>query len=452
MKKVYIIFDIGKTNKKYFLFDENYNILEQESIKFKEINDDDGYPCDDLAAICEWIKASVSKVLANDMYEVLGLNFSTYGASLVHIDSNGKVVTPFYNYLKPLDEKVSKSFFDKYGPKSDFEFLTGSPSNDCLLNSGMQLYWLKTMKPEIFDQICHSLHFPQYLSYLFTSEVWAEYTSVGCHTALWDYTNGHCHKWIKENGMNHLLPIVKPTNQKYSVTIDDKNVEIGIGIHDSSAALVPYLQLSNEPFILLSTGTWSVSLNPFFEGMLSAEDVEKGCLNYLRPDGKVVRAGRIMLGEEYATQVEKLSKIYNKDNNYHTSLMFDKELFLSAVAQSESYFKFKYIDSNKEVTGKISHFSSFDQAYTQLMFELVKAQEESLIIAKGDSNINRIYVDGGFIDNDIFLKILASQLSQFEIYASSMPNGSALGALLIMEDKKDITVLNNQLRLILPNK
>jgi hypothetical protein len=32
-----------------------------------------------------------------------------------------------------------------------------------------------------------------------------------------------------------------------------------------------------------------------------------------------------------------------------------------------------------------------------------------------------------------------------------MPNGSALGAILIMDDKKDIAALNNQLRLILPN-
>ncbi|HMP31381.1 MAG TPA: FGGY family carbohydrate kinase, partial [Saprospiraceae bacterium] len=214
-KKVYIIFDIGKTNKKYFLFDENLSIVEQYIFKFEEIVDDDGYPCDDIIAISEWVRSSVTKVLANDLYQVLGLNFSTYGASLVNIDAMGEIVTPFYNYLKPLYENISKTFFKKHGPRLDIEISTGSPSNDCLLNSGMQLFWLKAEKPRLFEEIRYSLHFPQFLSYLFTSKVCAEYTSIGCHTALWDYTHNQYHKWIKTEGINHLLPTIEASSKNF---------------------------------------------------------------------------------------------------------------------------------------------------------------------------------------------------------------------------------------------
>ena len=56
-----------------------------------------------------------------------------------------------------------------------------------MLNSGLQLYWLKKTKPEVFKKIKYSLHLPQYLSYIFTGIPLSEYTSIGCHTALWDY-------------------------------------------------------------------------------------------------------------------------------------------------------------------------------------------------------------------------------------------------------------------------
>ena len=55
------------------------------------------------------------------------------------------------------------------------------------LNSGKQLYWLKYKRPEIFKKIKKTLHLPQYLSYVFTGEMYSEYTSIGCHTVLWDY-------------------------------------------------------------------------------------------------------------------------------------------------------------------------------------------------------------------------------------------------------------------------
>jgi glycerol kinase len=46
-QNVIAIFDVGKTNKKLFLFDERYNILSEESIKFEETKNEDDFPCED---------------------------------------------------------------------------------------------------------------------------------------------------------------------------------------------------------------------------------------------------------------------------------------------------------------------------------------------------------------------------------------------------------------------
>ena len=45
---VIAIFDIGKTNKKLFLFDENYKIVFEKSARFTETTDEDGFPCENL--------------------------------------------------------------------------------------------------------------------------------------------------------------------------------------------------------------------------------------------------------------------------------------------------------------------------------------------------------------------------------------------------------------------
>ena len=99
----------------------------------------------------------------SNKYHIKAINFSTYGASFVHLDKNGKIITPLYNYLKPIPDEIVAEFDQKYGNISD---VTGSPQSG-MLNSGMQLYWLKKSQPEVFKKIKYALHFPQYISYLF---------------------------------------------------------------------------------------------------------------------------------------------------------------------------------------------------------------------------------------------------------------------------------------------
>ena len=193
--KVTAVFDIGKTNKKFFLFDADYKEVYKEYIQFDEIKDEDGYPAENLPALQKWLKSVFNKILATQDYEVESINFSSYGASFVHLDDNGNPLTPLYNYTKPLEQSLLDDFIEKYGPKDEFLKITGC-SDLSMLNSGLQLYWLKHHKPEVFSKIKYTLHLPQYLSYIFTGIPLSEYTSIGCHTALWDYQKKDYHSWV----------------------------------------------------------------------------------------------------------------------------------------------------------------------------------------------------------------------------------------------------------------
>ena len=56
------IFDIGKTNKKLLLFDAHYKMVYEESKQLAEITDEDGFACEDVAALTQWIKESFDKI------------------------------------------------------------------------------------------------------------------------------------------------------------------------------------------------------------------------------------------------------------------------------------------------------------------------------------------------------------------------------------------------------
>lgn len=436
MVKVNAVFDIGKTNKKFFLFDDDYNEVHREYTDLPLTVDEDGFEAEDLDALRHWIEHTLDSILEHQDFDVKTLNFSSYGASLVHLDYKGKPLTPLYNYTKAIPEQITNQFYEKYGDALTIAAQTASPQSG-MLNSGMQLYWLKHTKPEIFSRIKYSLHLPQYLSYLFTGIPVSEYTSIGCHTNLWDYDAEDYHSWVHAEGIDRILPPIVPTSASINTTYKDKKIKIGVGIHDSSSALLPYILSKKKPFLLLSTGTWSIALNPYNPESLTPQDVENNTLNYLRIDGRRVKASRFFMGNEYKVQVELLTDYYKKEYGYHRRVQFDPGIYLKLIEKPAVYFKFEGIALKRlpQATA-LEPFASFEEAYHQLMIELMELQIDTINNAIGSSDIKTIYIDGGFTDNDVFMKLMSHHYSSFKVLSTHSPLGSALGAAMVISDRQ----------------
>lgn len=404
------IFDIGKTNKKFFLFDENLQIYAKEYINLPEIQDEEGFACEDVHALKKWVKDTFEKYASEPIY---GLNFSTYGASFVHLDAHGEPITPLYNYTKPLEKEVEQLFFSTYNKDGGIEGLTGSFKAG-FLNSGLQLFWLKHKRERIFQRVKTSLHLPQYLAYLFGQAPISEFTSIGCHTMLWDFEKKDYHQWVYTEKLQEKLAPIVPTNH-----YQQNGITVGVGVHDSSAALFAYKMGLGGDFALISTGTWSVSLFP--QGQWSPE-VE---LAYLLPDGSPVNASRVFLGKEYEDQLEKLVKLYNLDTHYFHGLTFQNR-WLSLPKRTPKWI---HLHQQEEVNWA---YLSPKEDYFQLVRALVLEQVKSLKKACGAKLPKNIYVDGGFGANAFFMKLLANALAPSAVFCSEASIGTALGALLLL--------------------
>ncbi|WP_435414398.1 FGGY-family carbohydrate kinase [Polaribacter aestuariivivens] len=434
-QKVTAIFDIGKTNKKFFLFDKKYKEVYREYASFEEIKDEDGYPTENLTSLQTWLKELFERILHHDKYIIKAINFSTYGASLVHLDEDGNPLTPLYNYTKEIDSNLVDSFYEKYGPELELTRTTGSPKSG-LLNSGMQLYWIKHTKPEIFKKIKYSLHLPQYLSFIFTGIPFSEYTSIGCHTSLWNYEEKDYHSWVYKEEIHKILPPIVSTETSVNMNYNGKRVKIGVGIHDSSSALLPYVRSVKKPFVLVSTGTWSIALNPFSDVPLTNEETEAGCINYMRINGKPVKSSRLFLGNEYKLQVAELAKKFNVDKDYHKTVKFEYDVYFEIIKEFQYCFRWKSF-SDKNMPKKTSYsYNTFEHAYHQLMIELAQLQVQSIKRIADTQEIDRLYVDGGFTDNDLYIKLLSHYLRGMKLRTTKASLGSALGAAIAISDSK----------------
>ena len=421
-----LIFDIGKTNKKVFVFNEKYEIIYQKDQQIAEIEDEDGFPCEDLDSLESWINRSYLDLIRSEMMFPKAVNFSAYGASFVHVDENKRSLTPLYNYLKPFPGDLQKRFYEQYGGLERFAVETASPILGNL-NSGLQLYRLKMQKPKVFARIKYSMHLPQYLSWTFTEKAYSDITSIGCHTGLWDFRLNDYHLWVKEEGIINKLPPILASDE--TVIIDGSFIG-GIGLHDSSAALIPYLSSFKDPFVLISTGTWCISLNPFNQSPLTVEELKVDCLCYKDYKGKSVKAARLFAGHEHEQAVKKIADLFQLSPNFYRDINFDT------------------IISNNLNPNAI-------EAYYDFMVGLVAKQVESTNLVLNGSAVRDIYVDGGFSKNTVYMNLLAQAYSDKRVWAATVAQSTALGAAIAIHsdwNKKDLPSGLIEKRLFKPGK
>jgi L-fuculokinase len=475
---VIAILDAGKTNKKLFLFDEQYKIVWEQSRLIAETTDEEGDVCEDLSKLGAWVADTWQELKAMDRFRVRAINFSAYGASFVHVGKDGRPVAPLYNYLKPYPADLRKKFYSRYGGEVTFSMLTASPVLGSL-NSGMQLYRIKERQGELFAQIKHSLHLPQYLSFLLTGVACSEITSIGCHTNLWNFSQQHYHEWVYREGIIDKLPPVLASDIVLPVGVSGggpisggtqlalaPGCMAGIGLHDSSSAMIPYLESFREPFVLISTGTWCISMNPFNLAPLTAAELKKDCLCYLSYQGRPVKASRLFAGHEHGQAVKRLAAFFHKGGNFHETVVFDRGIVdylrggggLATEGPSTGrVFAGGQPNGGQSSGGQLSGdprgqpasgplssvftqrdlagFRSYEEAYHCLLMDIMTLQIESTQLVLQGTDVKRIFVDGGFGMNQVYMHLLAAAFPAIEIFAASIPQATAIGAALAIHSR-----------------
>jgi L-fuculokinase len=450
---VTLIFDIGKTTKKALLFDRKFNVLEEITECFEEISDDDGFPSENLPMVSAWAREIIRKTTRSNIYEVTHINFSAYGASIVAIDRQHEPLLPFYNYLKPCPDGIREKFHADYISNHALLEDTASPWLG-FLNSGIQVYWHRHAHKNLFSSIKAFLHLPQFFAFLVTGQLFNEKTSLGCHTMLWNFRTNDYHHWVHNEGLLEMFPAVADTSHTVGCKLNGQPVKVGIGVHDSSAALMPYLLTQKKPFLMLSTGTWNICFNPSNNEPLTREELTKDCLCYMAFDGRPVKASRIFLGHEHEKQQKIISAHFGKANEYYKQVVFNERTYLALKKDDAKKFYPVAMEGTGPLPGRqssktdLSLFTDFAEAEHRLMIDLAAWQKLSIDLVDPEAKISDVIVVGGFSKSPLFLEILKREIPTRTFYLSDHPRASALGAAWLIHDPDSLKDAAVQLNII----
>jgi glycerol kinase len=64
------------------------------------------------------------------------------------------------------------------------------------------------------------------------------------------------------------------------------------------------------------------------------------------------------------------------------------------------------------------------------MLDIISQQVQSTSLVLNGSPVKRLFVDGGFSKNSIYMNLLAAAFPHIEIYAASMAQATSMGAAL----------------------
>lgn len=454
------VIDIGKTNKKVLIFDPNLKIVDSAFKNFDEFTKD-GVIYEDLENMTQWIISQI-KTFATQ-YHIKALSVTTHGATAFAIDKNGKLAIPPVAYTTDAGETFREEFYQTFGSRKALKKETGTAEIGSVINIGKLIYFMKKKWPDKWKKVWKILNMPQYFGYLFTGQIGAEPTYVGCHTYLYDPKKQAYSSLVKKLEIENLLPETVNKSWETLGTISaDFQKQTGLstdcivtmGIHDSNASLLPYLVKGFDNFVLNSTGTWCVAMHPTDTTDFSDEELDALVFYNLNIYQEPVKTSIFKGGLEFETY-QVILKGINGDLEYppfnhdlYTKIIKEKKLFIMpSVDQGVGIFpnaKPRAIEDGQAThlidlqAGKDipDFFRNFEIATAVLNISLA-IQTYYALNMTGFNGKGRVFIEGGFRKNEAYINLLGALYPDATISLTKMDEATAFGAAILAKAALD---------------
>jgi len=463
MEYAIAVLDIGKTNKKLVIFDDNLNQIDSiyssfPTIKYEELD------VEDIDGIDSWFLEGL-KVMG-EKYPIKIISVTTHGATGVCIDKKGKPSVPVVAYTNEVNETFHDEFYNLAGTRDELQVKTATAEVKPLINYAKLLYFLKKRFPVNFEKTETILLYPQYFSYKLTGITSADFTYAGCHSYLWNFKEWRWSDVAEKLGILSKLPknINKPgdilgkiaENIAIKTNLDPDTI-VTTGIHDSNSSLLPYLINGEENFILNSTGTWCVVMHPTKELSFTKEELGKMVFYNISANRDLVKTAIFMGGLEFETYTDILKKLHKRDDYPEFDLKLTEQILsessnfiLPGVVKGAGQFPdsdprivendtiYKLTEVQENVT-RPEFFKNYEKAYHILVLSLVLQTKISIERVNAPEG-SPIYIEGGFRHNKSYIKLIASAFPNNPVYITNISEATSFGAALLGKgayEKKD---------------
>ena len=371
----------------------------------------------DTERIWRWLLETTAAFARS--YDIRAIVPTTHGCTAAVVAEDG-LVLPVVDYeAEPSDEAAAA--FDEVAPPFAETLAPKLPGGQ---NAGRHLFWLQRDFPEAFSRARWLLPYPQYWSWRLSGVAASEITSIGCHSHLWNPREGRYSSLARTQGWEQLFPPLVSAWQALGPLTPEVAAVTGLhpqhctvynGIHDSNSAYSLYLRGHPEPFSLVSTGTWIVTFNPRMA--LERLQEERDTLAYVDVRFCPLPAGRWMGGREFGILTRGLSDRGCTEADVRS--VIDKASFLLPTFAPGGPFMGREgsavgptLESDGEIFARATLFAA-----------LMTSTSARLLEVSGD-----LIIDGGFVNNEWFCRLLATLSNCARCYTNPQTEGTAVGA------------------------
>ena len=427
-----LVFDVGKTHVELHVLNADCESVSSSAMLNRVVRRQP-YPHYDTEGIWRWLLNGIEE--AANLYAVDSICITTHGATAALVDRNAGgsgLVLPIIDY----EYDDIETYNEEYNAIRPLFSETFSPALPDGLNLGRQLYWQQNQFPYAFAKVTDILMYPQYWAWRLTGVACSEITSLGCHTDLWAPQKNDFSTLVEERGWRSKFPDILPAWTDLGKVKPALRMQTGLpgsckvygGIHDSNASFLRYRAvLEKKPFAVVSTGTWSVIMAT--EVPLEVLDERRDMLTNTDIFGRAVACSRSKGGHEYDTICE-LTGSYVDEPYSETDLQALIDSNVMALPDfSGGSGPFPGKDGRIRGRYSLQPGSALASLYCAMMIDY----QLDLLRVTGD-----IFVEGGFLKNTGFCRLLAQLRQPQQVYLSSDEIGTVKGcAILALQGKKN---------------
>jgi len=434
--------DVGATNSKVALFDSGLNLIAERKIAsthraappYAHIDPEP------LAAFLAKALPELDAVLPVDTIVP-----AAHGAALACLAADGSLALPVMDYMAEPPPAVIAEYRQIEPPFSE----TFGPLLPMALTHGLQLYWQETRFPADFARIATIMPWIQYVSYLLSDVPVVEISSISCQSQLVDVKAKTYSSLARNRGWDRLFPpmakawqVLGPLKPGFRGDSFRGHGNVLAGVHDSNANYLRYLAAGQGSFTLLSTGTWIIG----FDTDAGIDGLDKGRDTVSNTDvfGHLVSSCRFFGGKEFGIIAAGIPA-------EAASLAAVQRLIargtVALASFTDSGGPLPGTGGKGRIVGPPVETPEERASIAALYCALMCDQSLEAIGSKA-----RIIVDGPFVENPVFLSILAALRPAQPVFASDLSDGTAAGAavLALVESEERIPQIALTLRAVTP--
>ena len=474
------------TNKKIAIYDDSLRQLDAKYRVFESLCVK-GLPCHDLEGMEAWFIAELKNFAQR--YPIKALAVSAHGATFVCVGRDNKCVVPcvLYTHEPSLtDDDFHRRFYKRFGKPEELQERTGTPAFKAMINPAKGLFFAREQFSEEFKKVRAVLPYPQYWGLRFTGKTGVESTYMGNHTYLWDQIDHTLSAVAEQLGIASLIPVAAASSNAStalrkswdvlgtisadfaSATGLAKETIVTMGIHDSNSALLPHFATKGSGgFILNSTGTWCVIMNPVDSYGFAPDELGKVVFFNISAFGAPIKTAIFLGGQEFETWSRLIQKKFERadlpgwDEELYRAILKEKRLFLlpeltpgsgqfphSRARIIEDGITYYFDDlsstdprpptSDSQLPIPDSPFptpnssfliphSPYESLFAALCISLVM-QTLTALERTGIAKNTEVCTEGGFRKNEAYNRLLTSALADNKVYLTDIAEATALGA------------------------